>query len=136
MQQFLLCAVLEWETYARSVSPSPVDTKDSFGWLKTSNISGATKETGCSRPKALRTRHYEHHILHGNVSPTCRVSSAGLETVDHVVAGCSAIAPTDNTDRHNLAASSIHWNIFRHFQVPVESMWYRYQPDRLVRTSW
>ena len=70
-----------------------------------------------------------------DVSPTCRVCSAGLETVDHIVAGCSAMAPTDYTDQHNQVASIIHWNICRHFQVPVERRWYRHQPDRLVETD-
>ena len=63
------------------------------------------------------------------------VCSAGLETVDNVVAGCGAMAPTDYTDRHNQVASIIHWNIYRHFQVPVERRWYRHQPDRLVETD-
>ena len=45
------------------------------------------------------------------------------------------MAPTDYTDRHNQVASIIHWNICRHFQVPVECRWYRHQPDRLVETD-
>ena len=88
-----------------------------------------------AQDQTLRTRYYEHHILHRNVSPTCCVCSAGLKTVDHIVADCSAIAPMDYTDRHNQVASSIHWNICRQFQVPVESRWYRHQPDRLVETD-
>ena len=88
-----------------------------------------------AQDQALRTRYYQHHILHRDVSPTCRVCSAGLDSVNHVVAGCSAMAPTDYTDRHNQVASIIHWNICRHFQVPVEHRWYRHQPDRLVETD-
>ena len=45
------------------------------------------------------------------------------------------MVPTDYTDRHNQVASIIHWSICRHFQVPVESRWYRHQPDRLVETD-
>ena len=45
------------------------------------------------------------------------------------------MAPTDYTDRHNQVASIIHWNICRHFQVPVERRWYRHQPDRPVETD-
>ena len=51
------------------------------------------------------------------------------------MADCSAMAPTDYTDRHNQVASIIHWNICRHFQVPVECRWCRHQPDRLVETD-
>ena len=122
--------------YRRLTEQSPVDTKETFGWLKAANLPDATEGlVVAAQDQALRTRYYEHHILHRDVSPTCRVCSAGLETVDHIVAGCSAMAPTDYTDRHNQVASIIHWNICRHFQVPVERRWYRHQPDRLVETD-
>ena len=61
--------------------------------------------------------------------------SVGLQTVDHIVAGCSALAPSDYTDRHNQVASIIHWDVCRHFGVPMESRWYRHHPDRLVETD-
>ena len=61
--------------------------------------------------------------------------SVGLETVDHIEADCSALAPMDYTDRHNQVASIIHWDVYRHFGVPVESRWYRHRPDRLVETD-
>ena len=82
--------------YRRLTEQSPVDTKETFGWLKAANLPGATEGlVVAAQDQALRTRYYEHHILHRDVSPTCRVCSAGLETVDHVVAGCSAMAQTD-----------------------------------------
>ena len=122
--------------YRRLTEQSPVDMEESFGWLKAANLPGASEGlVVAAQDQALRTRYYEHHILHRNVSPTCRVCSAGLETVDHIVAGCSAIAPTDYTDRHNQVASIIHWNNCRQFQVPVESRWYWHQLDRLVETD-
>ena len=50
-------------------------------------------------------------------------------------AGCSALAPTDYTDRHNQVASIIHWDVCRHFGFLVESRWYWHHPDRLVETN-
>ena len=85
-----------------------------------------------AQDQALRTRYYERNILHRDVIPTCRLCSVGVETVDYIVAGCSALAPMDYTDRHNQAASIIHWGICRNFGVLVESRWYRHHPDRLV----
>ena len=61
--------------------------------------------------------------------------SVGLETVDHIVAGCSALAPTKYTDRHNQMACIIHWDVCCNFGVPVESRWYQHHPDRLVETD-
>ena len=58
--------------------------------------------------------------------------SVALETVDHIVAGCSALAPMDYTDRQNQVAFIIHWDACRRFGVPVESRWYPHHPDRFV----
>ena len=58
-----------------------------------------------------------------------------METVDHILAGYSALASLDYTDQHNRVVSIIHWNICRHFGVPVENRWYWHHPDRLVETG-
>ena len=42
---------------------------------------------------------------------------------------------TTHNNRHNQVASIIHWDVCRHFGVPVESRWYRHHPDRLVETD-
>ena len=110
--------------------------KETYGWLKAANLPAATERlVVAAQDQALRTRYYERKILHRDVSPTCRMCSVGLETVDHIVAGCSALAPMDYADRHNWVASIIHWDVCRHFGVPVESRWYRHHPDRLVETD-
>ncbi len=73
-------------------------------------------ETGCCSSRlssSLDSVLYERHILHRDVNPTCRLCSIGLETVDHIVADCSALTLMDYTDRHNQVASITHWNICR-----------------------
>ena len=85
---------------------------------KAANLPAATEGlVVAAQDQALRTRYYECKILHRDVSPTCRMCSVGLETVDHIVANCSALVPTDYTDRHNQVASIIHWDVCRHFGV-------------------
>ena len=122
--------------YRRLTEQPPVDMKETYGWLKAANLLAATEGlVVAAQDQALWTRYYESKILHRDVSFTCRMCSVGLETVDHIVAGCSALAPTDYTDRHNQVASIIHWDVCRHFEVPVESRWYRHHPDRLVETD-
>ena len=96
--------------YRRLTEQPPVDMKETYGWLKAANLPAATEGlVVAAQDQALRTWYYERKILHRDVSTTCRMCSVGLETVDHIVAGCSALAPTDYTDRHNQVASIIHW---------------------------
>ena len=61
--------------------------------------------------------------------------SVGLETVGHIGASCSALAPIDYTDRHNEVGFIIHWDVCHHFGVSVESRCYRHHADRLVETD-
>ena len=77
----------------------PVDLKETYEWLKAANLPAATEGlVVVAEDQALRTRYYERKILHRDVSPTCRMWNVGLETVDHIVAGCSALAPMACTD--------------------------------------
>ena len=122
--------------YRRLTEQLPVDMKETYGWLKAANLSAATEGlVVAAQDQAFWTRYYERRILHRDVSPTCRMCCVRLETVDHIVAGCSALAPMDYTDQLNQVASIIHWDVCRHFGVSLESRWYRHHPDRLVETD-
>ena len=88
--------------YRRLTEQPPVDMKETYGWLKAKNLPAATEELlVAAQDQALRTRYYDCKIPHRDVRPTCRMYSVGLETVDHIAAGCSALPPMDYTDRHN-----------------------------------
>ena len=122
--------------YRRLTEQPPVDMKETYGWLKAANLPAATEAlVVAAQDQALRTQYYERKILHRDVSRTRRTCSVALETVDHNVAGCSALAPMDYTEWHNQVASIIHWDVCCHFGVPVESRWYRHHPHRLVKTD-
>ena len=102
--------------YRSLTEKPPVDMKETYRWLKSSNLPAATEGlVVAAQDQALRTRYYERNILHRDVRPTCRLCSVGLETDDHIVTGCSSLAPMDYTDRHNQVAFIIHWDICRHF---------------------
>ena len=76
-----------------------MDMKETYRRLKSSNLPAATERlVVAAQDQAFWTRYYECNILHQDVSFTCRLCSVGLETVDHIVAGCSALAPMDYTD--------------------------------------
>ena len=77
--------------YCRLTEQPPVDMKETYGWLEAANLPAATEGlVVAAQDQALWTRYYERKILHHNVRPTCHMCSVGLETVDHIVAGCSA----------------------------------------------
>ena len=84
--------------YRRLTEQPPVDIKETYGWLKAANLPAATDGLVVAQDQALRTRCYKRKILYRDVSSTFRMCSVGLETVDHIVAGCSTLTPIDYTD--------------------------------------
>ena len=122
--------------YRRLTEQPTVNMKETYEWLKAANFPAATEGlVVAAQDQPLRTRYYEHKIQHCDVSPTCRMCSVALETVDHIVVGCSALAPTNYTDRLNQVASIIHLSVCRHFGVPEDSRWHRHHHDKLVETD-
>ena len=114
----------------------PVDMKEAYGWLKAANLPAATEGlVVAAQDQAFRTQYYEHKIIHRDVSPTCRIRSVGLKTVDHIVAGCST------WHRWSTLIDTIRWPpsftgmFVAVLGVPVESRWYQHHPDRLVETD-
>ena len=78
--------------YHRLTEKPPVDMKETYRRLKPLNLPAATE--GLVVAAQDQSRCYEHNILHRNVSPTCRLCSVDMETVDHIVAGCSVLEQT------------------------------------------
>ena len=78
--------------YRRLTEKPPVDMKETYRRLKPLNLPAATE--GLVVAAQDQSQCYERNILHPNVSPTCRLCSVDMKTVDHIVAYCSALAPT------------------------------------------
>ena len=58
--------------YRYLMEKPPVDMKDTYRWLKSSNLSAATERlVVTAQDHALRTRYDERNILHRDVSPNC-----------------------------------------------------------------
>ena len=66
----------------------------------------------------MRTSVYEVKIMK-TFMPTalCRLCSSQEETIQHLMAGCPTLVPTDYLDRHNSVASTIHLHLCRAFGI-------------------
>ena len=60
--------------YRRITERPPEDMKETYRWLKSSNLPAKTEGlVVAAQDQDLRTRYYERKILHPEVSPACRV---------------------------------------------------------------
>ena len=61
-----------------------------------------------AQEQALNTRAVAHEIYHTEQDPKCRLCKQHAETVAHITSGCSKLAGTEYTRRHNSVASIVY----------------------------
>ena len=65
----------------------------------------------------------------------CRICSKQQETIDHLVSGCSELAKTEYTQRHNRTAAYIHWKICKHYNIKVTDKYYEHEPKTVTENN-
>ena len=88
-----------------------------------------------AQDQSLRTRNYEANIIKNGTNPNCRICDKSTETIDHIVAGCSVLAPTEYTHRHDRVGQYLHWKICQHYGAPHAKTWYEHKPQPVVETK-
>jgi len=54
------------------------------------------------------------------------------EHIKHIVAGCTTLAPTEYTNRHNNVAGYSKWMICNHMGLQVTDKYYEHTPEREI----
>ena len=78
--------------------------------------------------QSLFTRNFQANILHNRTDPRCRFCNTSTETIDHLISGCTILAPNEYTNRHNRVGQYIQWEICDHFDIETPYKWYEYKP--------
>lgn len=87
-----------------------------------------------AQEQALATRAIERDIYHTRTDGKCRLCKQYDETIHHVIAGCSTLAATSYTERHNQVALVIHRGICKKYGLPVPEEWYQL-PESVVENE-
>ena len=106
-----------------------VDMDRSFQWLRQSLHSESESTLFAIQDQVICTRVYQAKIMGSQVSVMCRLCGEQEETIQHVLAGCSVLAPTCYLSRHNLVARTLHWHLCTSFGITqLAKGWYCRQP--------
>jgi hypothetical protein len=57
------------------------------------------------------------------------------EHIKHIVAGCTALAPSGYTNRHNKVAGYIQWKICKHMGLQVTENSHEYVSERVINVK-
>ena len=116
--------------FVERVEDSHISKARTYSWLKSAGLKGETEGLIiAAQDQSLPTRNYQANITKTIENDLCRTCKEQKETIDHIVAGCSRLAPTEYLERHNKVAKYIHWCICKDVGAPVCQKWYEHQPE-------
>ena len=73
-----------------------VDNDATHQWLRSSGLKAETEGfIIAAQDQSLFTRNYQANILKNGADPKCRFCDQHTETIDHLVSGCTVLAPTE-----------------------------------------
>ena len=109
---------------------------DSFKWLQSAHLKPVTEALIiAAQDQALYTCWLGYHILGSTNSDLCRRYYQFFETIEHIVAGCSAMAQSVYLKRHNTVASAVHWNLCYICGFSCSDQWWLHQPEAVLDNS-
>ena len=110
-----------------------VNLHDSHQWLKSAGLKAETEGfSAAAQDQSLFTRNFQANILHNGANPRCRFCNTTIKTIDHLLSGCTILAPNEYTNRHNRVGQFIHWKICNYYNIETTNKWYEHKPLPVV----
>ena len=108
----------EWEVKelsGRVLRSDSLDMQASFVWLQAGKLSSTTvRNVIAAQEGCLLTRAHPSCI---EADKLCRACNKSLETIEHVLAGCSKWLTTLYIDRHDSVARNLHYRICEKYEL-------------------
>ena len=89
-----------------------------------------------AQDQALRTRYIQNRIDgQATVSPLCRKCEKKIETINHIISECPALAQNEYKKRHDTVAKALHWQICKEYNMPYSERWYEQISEKVVEND-
>lgn len=119
--------------FIQNFGNATVDRESSVQWLTKCDLKGETESLIiAAQDQALQTKYYKKMILHQDTDSSCRMCHRHVESISHVISGCSTLAAKEYLDRHNRVARYIHWKISKECGNPLTNKWYEHTLSKVT----
>jgi hypothetical protein len=110
-----------------------VDVPSSNHWLKYAHLRCETESLICAaQEQTLATNYVRKQLWKMNCSSKCRLCKVHDETIGHIVSGCTMMAGTKYTARHDKICKYVHWSALKERGFNTCQKWYEHSPEKTV----
>ena len=109
----------------------------SWQWLMRGELKKETEGMlMAAQDQALRTRYIQNRIDgQVTISPMCRKCQQKVETINHIISECPALAQNEYKKRHDTVAKALHWQICKEYNMPHSERWYEHTPEKIIEND-
>ena len=116
--------------FINEINKPGLDLEGTWAWLKGAGLKIETESLiVAAQDQALNTKYFQKKILKQQIDGLCRMCHKHVESISHIVSGCTILAPVEYTKRHNRVASYIHWKICKYFNMETATKYYEHCPQ-------
>lgn len=124
--------------FPKAIHESHVETPSSLQWLSDGYLYPETEGFIMAiQDRVCRTRNYEKHCMNMPVVDKCRKCGTSGETIEHIMAGCTALADSAYLGRHNQLAKIVHRQLaLKHGMLNSGAPpYYKYNPAPVMEAN-
>jgi hypothetical protein len=88
-----------------------------------------------TQDQALNMRYHQQNIMQQPTDSKCRIRYKGKEHMKHIVVGCTTLALSEYTNRHNKVAGYIHWTICKYTGLQITDKYLENIPYRVINVN-
>ena len=81
-----------------------------------------------AQDQALQTN-WNKHVIDKDISPKCRISQIGDESVMHIASGCEGLKKRQDKVRPNAVGRRVHWELCKKYGIECSKKWYQHMPE-------
>jgi len=97
-------------------------------WLCSSDLKGEMESSIIAAQDQVLNTHLPFEEHHDTTDSKCGMCYEAEHIKHTVVVGCTKLAPSEYTNRHNRVAGYIHWMICKHMGLQVTDRYYEHIP--------
>ena len=124
--------------YAEEIEAEGIDKQASLKWLEKGLLFPETEGFLMAiQDQVINTNNYKKYIIKEQMeSDKCRICNSKPETIQHIIAGCEKLAPTEYAERHDNLAKVLHNALARKYGLTEKKEeYYRYQPKKVCENE-